>query len=524
VLHAPKSTGRRSKRNSLIQKPNCAVHSRVRAVGPEHFGILAVDCAKHRSRWMLADFYGKVLAEPRTVERNRNALDACVNETRVLARRHELNDLVVVVERTGNYHNAPKRAWRDAGYEVRVVDPFVTSSYRRTTHPGKKTDDTDLGAIVRAAAAGFGRLEVQHTAAFERLQVVSRHRRDLVGKNAKLRCQIAERLHWIWPGYADCFDDVFASQIALVLPEHFLEAEEIRAAGLQGIAQKTNVHHIKRSTKGFLKVLLWAASRPPRIDHADLHRRVLLDLTRDYRGKLAEIKAAELEMARLLVQTEYVVLMSICGINVVTAADLAAEAGPIVSYGSARALSGRSGLYPSRYQSDSVDRKNGPLVRCGNRRLRQALMRISDTLINCNDYYGAMAKSWKEKGVSGVEVHVRIAGRFCRVLHAMTIGGLGYRHPCCGDRDYIIQKLIKFYEGYNQHSGDTLCDLQSAAQRLPSALKAEEAAVLTRDLAAARDKRGAGPRRLCEILPEVLARLGVAHVESESSGETISTP
>ncbi len=56
-------------------------------------------------------------------------------------------------------------------------------------------------------------------------------------------------------------------------------------------------------------------------------------------------------------------------LNVVSAADLAGERGPIPHYANGRAISGRAGLPPSHYQSDEVDYANGPLVHCANRRL-----------------------------------------------------------------------------------------------------------------------------------------------------------
>ena len=43
----------------FIGKPGGQIQERVQAVGPEHFGVVAVDCAKRRSKWMLCDFFGK---------------------------------------------------------------------------------------------------------------------------------------------------------------------------------------------------------------------------------------------------------------------------------------------------------------------------------------------------------------------------------------------------------------------------------------------------------------------------------
>jgi len=39
----------------FIGKPTGQIQERVQAVGPEHFGIVSVDCAKRRSKWMLCN-------------------------------------------------------------------------------------------------------------------------------------------------------------------------------------------------------------------------------------------------------------------------------------------------------------------------------------------------------------------------------------------------------------------------------------------------------------------------------------
>ena len=58
----PRSKKSRSKAAEFLQKPRGIVHPRVQAAGgPQFFGIVSVDCAKARSKWMLADFFGNVL-------------------------------------------------------------------------------------------------------------------------------------------------------------------------------------------------------------------------------------------------------------------------------------------------------------------------------------------------------------------------------------------------------------------------------------------------------------------------------
>ena len=50
--------------NQTLQKPNGVIRPRVQKVGGEHFAIVCVDPAKHRSEWMMADYFGNLLIEP----------------------------------------------------------------------------------------------------------------------------------------------------------------------------------------------------------------------------------------------------------------------------------------------------------------------------------------------------------------------------------------------------------------------------------------------------------------------------
>jgi hypothetical protein len=61
-----------------VQKPTGKLTGRVQAVGPEHFGILSIDCAKARSKLLLCDFYGTVLLPPAAFAHTRGDLLAAV--------------------------------------------------------------------------------------------------------------------------------------------------------------------------------------------------------------------------------------------------------------------------------------------------------------------------------------------------------------------------------------------------------------------------------------------------------------
>src|SRR5258708_7290934 len=190
----------RSRAQEVLQKPSGVIHPRVQKVGPEHFGIVSVDCAKARSKWMLADFYGNVVVPPTVVEHTRPGLDAAVAQVRQALDQYALHDVLVALERTGRYHRPVQRALAAAGFEVRIVHPFATKQFRQPSDPGYKTDDTDLAAIHRAAVNGFALIDTPLDETWKTLQLLIRHRRDLVFKTSLVCCQIGEHTEASFPG------------------------------------------------------------------------------------------------------------------------------------------------------------------------------------------------------------------------------------------------------------------------------------------------------------------------------------
>src|SRR5215472_5647859 len=311
--------GRR--RPDAVQKPRGTFHPRVQKVGPEHFGIVAVDCAKARSKWMLTDFYGTILVPPTVVAHNRPAFDEAIARLRQAVRDHDLRDVLVALERTGRYHHAPRRAFAAAGFETRIVHPFATSCLRQPADPGNKTDDTDLHAIQRAAIHGFALIEQELDEQGTTFRLLIRHRRDLVRKAAALRTQIREHLDAAYPGFAACFADLWERPCAWHLVRHFVTPADLDAAGRAGLCHSLDAAAVRYHRPTIDTVLAWAAQAASPDRGGATHRRFALALDDDRRQKVQEIQALERDIAAALARTPYVLLLSFPGVNVVSAAD-----------------------------------------------------------------------------------------------------------------------------------------------------------------------------------------------------------
>jgi transposase len=522
---ATRSTRKRSRSRNpeVLQKPRGTFHPRVQLVGPEHFGIVAFDCAKARSKWQLCDFYGNVLVPPTTVEHNRQQFEAALAQIRQAVAHHDLRDLLVAIERTGRYHRAPQRACAAAGLETRLVHPFATVQFRQPRDPNEKTDDNDLAAIHLAAVNGFALLEHDLDEQWKTLQLLERHRRDLVFKTSQLCCQIREHLDAAFPGFAACFANLWDRACAWHLLSHFASPHDLLQAGLPGLARCLDDADVGYHDRSLRTVLEWAAQAAAPDVAAAQHRRIALALNDDRLRKTQEIQALERELAGLLARTAYLPLLAIPGINVVSAADFAGEMGPISHYANARAITGRAGLCPSRYQSDRVDRSNGPLRRRCNRRLRAAIVGIADNLVTCNHHFGALAQRWRTAGKSPKEIRIRVALRFCRIAYQIVAGRQPFRHPAAQERHYVLQKLLAFHREHETDLPTQQRDLLAAVEQLPRSQYQAEAKPLQEELQTILTGGRRGPQLLGDILPIVLARLGVGVVQSSGSGETDRT-
>ena len=510
-----RSKRRSSNRRAHVHKPAGSLSPRVQKVGPECFGMVCVDPHKGSSKWMMTDYYARILVPPTVLEHRGPQLRAAVEKIHSVSREHKIADCLVVIERTGQYHLPVQRAFNSAGFETRIIHPFATKQYRQVADPGNKTDDNDLAAIQRGAVAGFGLTEAQLPAVYRQLQLLTRYRRDLVGKSSALRCQVREHLGCAMPGYAELFDKFFESETPLWIARQTGSAQAILDQSIDTLAtglRQAGVRHQRRTLE---KILAWARTAPPADPQSVLQKQIWISLDDDRQQKYRQIRDLEVQIASYLVQTPYLLLLAIPGINIVSVADLAGEMGPISHYANANTITGRAGLFPARYQSNRVDHNGGPLVRCANRRLRAALMMIADNLLRCNNYFRIRSQEWQLAGKDPRHQRVRIAKTFTRLAYALVAGGQLFRHRCMQPRGYMLEKLLAFYHDHQADMSKRLADIDIAILQIPTdEYKSEAQRLQTQPM-----PRGRGPTSIGQILPIVLAKLVGDGVQSEPSGD-----
>ncbi len=100
----------------------------------------------------------------------------------------------------------------------------------------------------------------------------------------------------------------------------------------------------------------------------------------------------------------------------------------------------------------------------------------------------------------------------------MVAGSQVFHHSCIQGRHYILDKLTAFHREQDTPMADVLRDLQAAVGQVPPRDYAAEAKPLHEEVKKIQQGHRRGPQPLGDILPLVLARLGLGVVRSPELG------
>jgi len=491
----------------------------VREIGGDKFGVLVVDSSKKNAEVWLTDFYGEPLwKESRTFPITDGHLAEMINVVRGTCRERGLKDLVVGIEQTGRYHRPIQRALARR-WEVKAIHPFVTKQLRQPASPGVKIDGADLEAMSRAIISGYGDDQRAVPLLYTKWQLINRAREDAVDRRRRLKQQCQERLHAFMPGYATLFDHLWETPAAVAIAELYGSAKRLMATDADAIIEQLRGKGLRMMRPTINRVLAWAADAPSPDPGGALNRRIWSEDLRLMEQLGRAILRYERALAAYLAQTPFVLLLSIPGINVVSAAGYGSEVGPITQYIKPSHLNGRAGLFPSRYQSDATDCADGPMVGGRNARLRNAVMEIVMNLILHNDHFQGWSDLRAQRGWPKKKIHVAIANRFNRMAYHMVAGRMLFDYPCLTKRHPVLKKVAVFSLVHGIKPVTTMSLVAKAARQLPADAVEGELTALEDGLANLPTSEGVPADTLKEaklLLPALVSRI---HHEYKHQGE-----
>lgn len=255
------------------------------------------------------------------------------------------------------------------GYFVKDVNPALSFAQRKSTPIYKKDDSHDAEAV---ALVLINKLDTLPDAVpddvYWTLSQLMRRRDTIKTHQVRLKNQLHEQLCTSYPSYKQFFSDINC-QTALYFFQKYPSPEYLNGKTVEGLAEELRVpSHNSCSIKKCEKLLKFIASDGvPRREYQSarntITRSIICDL-QHYNEQLKEVEQALKEMYPEFNCT----LMTIPGIDLVTACKLLSEIGDIKRFPNADKLAKFAGVAPVKISSSG---KGGDFPsKQGNRRLQ----------------------------------------------------------------------------------------------------------------------------------------------------------
>lgn len=343
---------------------------------------LAIDIAKGKSAaGLFADGIPKPLIEPYYFRHTLEELDSLAGEAKKLAGE----EVTVVMESTSVYHLPVERYFRDAGFDVIVINPIISKDHKRSLRK-TKTDKEDCHNLASLFFQGRCNDQSVHEARYVEMQLMSRYietqHKNLIRWKSKLR----QLLTLTFPEFEEIYPDRHLfDETALTFISKFPHAGTVakkrldalmRALASPGWFKPERYRAKAEAIKGAAKKSLASVAPDSVAAHqvSELAREILRleKLIDANKAKLIEMAASE----RI-----FQVCRSFYGISDLTAAYLAAELKDISRFSSPKKLIASCGLDPTIVQSGRSIDYHGPISKRGNRMARKHLFNIINGMI-----------------------------------------------------------------------------------------------------------------------------------------------
>ena len=396
--------------------------------------ILAVDPARDFPKALICDYFGTVLEKPFFFAVNSEGIlllhtklqhwVSCVKAVRVF----------VGIEVAGCYHDAIGKALAKYGYDVELVNAYTTSSNRKMMLDYSKTDDKDLLAIAQALISNNGVSSKRITGIYEQMQAVCRTRRQLVKEASAVKTQIRQLMSMVFREFQGLVDTdtltqqkvfgSFWSPKSRLVMSYFPLPSQILNLGESGLKELADFKGFRFSERE-IELLLQAARRDLMSSSAELthfNGEQIKFRLRQLTFLEKQIDTLAFKMEKMLITTPATLLLSIKGINVVTAAEFIAEVGSMLNYTYNRQLVKLAGINPVMSQSGGKKGKAYQISRQGNPALRYIVTLIGKNLCNkkcCNHYFIDYYERMVQRGKTPSQVYAAAGNKFLRIAYAM---------------------------------------------------------------------------------------------------------
>ncbi|MCC3359724.1 IS110 family transposase [Bacillus sp. REN16] len=394
--------------------------------------IIPIDASKVVQKAMILNYFGDVVHTPFAFMVNQTGMKCLIQKMEEAKQTCQAERIFVGIEATGHYYEDIVRILTTEGFSVHMINPASTHEERKQHLTYTKTDDIDLYLIAEALVGNKATNATLSAGEYRKLQNLTRARRSEINKRSRIKTEIRTFHDHIWREYQGysvleegkvktrkIFSD-FWGKASLHILTHYPHASQILELGEIGLKRISKEHNLK-IRKTTIKKLLFAANESVSKPLEDLSSELFLlkQKLKDYEWHTQNIQTYEQEIERILINTDGLLLLTVPGIGLVTAAEIYCEMGDLTHYTSANQLIKKAGTNPVIKQSGKGEGYHGRISKQGNANLRRAVYTAGKSLSVHNEALKPFSTRLKEKGKKAGSIYIAMGNKFLKIAFAM---------------------------------------------------------------------------------------------------------
>ena len=339
---------------------------------------------------------------------------------------------VIVMESTSHYHLILFQFFRDAGYEVIVVNPIQSGALKNINVRKVKNDKVDaykIAMLYRLKVLKSSQVPVD---SLRGLRLLCRQRTELMNDVTRYKNRLTAYLDQIFPGYDKVFSDVGGAASRAVLrecptPQILLLKDENELIRMICVAAYKQVSFGKAKVE---KLRAAATSAQQLGLYAPGNAAVIVSVVAMLDALLKSIWEIEQDIKALITQETFLekniaLLQTIPGIGQQSAVTLLAEIGDVSLFQKPKQFAAYFGLDPSQRQSGTFSGSKNKMSKRGSAYVRSILHMVAVTSVIpqkkhpatnpvLRAYYEEKCKSKPHKVVMCAVMH-----KICNIIFAV---------------------------------------------------------------------------------------------------------
>lgn len=414
----------------------------------EHRKILVVpiDFAKEMHEAQLCRGTGEyLLKQPMRVYNSQAGLDYLQTRIEKIRRKYaiEKSSVVVCGEDPPSFSTNFIHGLKSRGFLFVRVNAKEASRLRQSTRAS--TNALDLNGIAQAAIHRRGYDPADYTKIYAALKQTTRARRRLVKQMTMTKNQIHTQVDILFPGFLSPSKtdlEPFCDGCLALMEDSFSaqRIQRMKTDKLEKILKKNRIRDPQAMAASLKEHSHQAAEAPSEL--AVIMSSTLSAFVKLLRQQQQSIAKLEESCAQLLAQTPCFVLLTIPGVAIVMAAEIAAELGDPANWPAAKLVASYAGIVSRIKNTGHPD--NEPTVlslpRDCNHRLKNAILWIAEHIIryqhpirresSCHDGSHPLQTHARRKEASNGKYILGTAKKLVRIICAMVKQQVPYMPTC----------------------------------------------------------------------------------------------